>query len=67
MTDQKYLNANAMRTPFFRKYGITMAEAGRRCGVSKEAIRQRFNRGKDPMQPHPRAELQGRFFKREVK
>ena len=57
----KYLNAEVMRTPFYRRYGITMAEAGRRMGVSKEAIRRRFNRGQDPMQPHPRAEIQGRF------
>ena len=67
MTNQKYLNAKAMRTPFFRQYGITMAEAGRRMGVSKETIRQRYGKGQDPMQPHPRAELQGKFLKREAK
>ena len=55
-----------MRTPFFRQYGITMAEAGRRMGVSKETIRQRYGKGQDPMQPHPRAELQGKFLRREA-
>ena len=33
-------------TAFYRQYGMTMAEMGRRCGVSKECVRKRFARGK---------------------
>ena len=61
MIKEKYLNTTAMSTPFYKRYGITMAEAGRRMGVSKESIRMRWLKGKDPMVPHPRAEIQGRF------
>ena len=33
-------------TEFYKQYGMTMAEMGRRTGVSKEAIRLRFKNGK---------------------
>jgi predicted DNA-binding protein YlxM (UPF0122 family) len=32
-------------TEFYRKYGVSMAEMGRKVGVSKEAIRLRVKRG----------------------
>lgn len=65
MTDKtKYLNSRAVSTPFYQRYGITMAEAGRRMGVSKETIRMRWLKGQDPLQPHPRAHIQGRFHGR---
>ena len=35
-----------LNTEFYRQYGMTMAEMGRRSGVSKEGIRKRFARGK---------------------
>jgi hypothetical protein len=34
-------------TEFYRKYGVSMAEMGRRVGISREAIRRRFIRGRD--------------------
>ena len=57
----QYTNGKAKTTPFYKQYGITMAEAGRRMGVSKEAIRRRYKLGQDPLRPHPRAELKGDF------
>ncbi len=38
-------------TEFYRRYGVSMAEMGRRTGVSKEAIRLRFLRGGDVTKP----------------
>ena len=32
---------------FYKQYGMTMAEMGRRVGITKEAIRKRFIRGRD--------------------
>jgi predicted DNA-binding protein YlxM (UPF0122 family) len=34
-------------TEFYRKYKVSMAEMGRKVGVSKEAIRLRVKRGGD--------------------
>tara|TARA_R110000824_G_scaffold43061_4_gene126117 strand:+ start:4761 stop:5402 length:642 start_codon:yes stop_codon:yes gene_type:complete len=35
------------RTPFYKQYGMTITEMGRRVGVSKEAIRRRYKSGID--------------------
>jgi len=61
----QYTNGIAKTTPFYKKYGITMAEAGRLVGVSKEAIRRRYKLGQDPLKPHNRAELRGNFSHRQ--
>jgi hypothetical protein len=34
------------KTEFYKQYGMTMADMGRRVGVSKECIRIRFKNGK---------------------
>ena len=35
-----------IKTEFYKQYGMTMAEMGRRLGVSKECVRIRFKNGK---------------------
>ena len=33
------------KSPFYKQYGMNMAEMGRRIGISKEAVRRRFKKG----------------------
>jgi hypothetical protein len=39
-------------TSFYRQYGMSMAEMGRRSGVTKECIRLRYQRGKPVDAPY---------------
>ena len=50
-------------TEFYKQYGMTMAEMGRRTGVSKEAIRLRFKNGKKVDGPNMKGAGAGRKAK----
>ena len=47
MTTQKQWK----KSPFYKQYGMSMAEMGKRLGISRECVRQRVIRGVDVTNP----------------